>query len=624
LFEPLEQRLLLTRNFVEVEPVNDTFPGQTVEHFSTSEVGVVDSATLRFGSLVAAITDGDQDFFNATQAVDGDLNVSVINLGGDPSSDGADDDLQVRVLNNVGGTTATLALSDIGDTQSFEITAGSAGDAVRFVVEGASATNDAEDQVRLTNVDREDNSGNNNSRSNATDLGAVSTIASADLLGYTITFPDRDYFKITADMDGPITVNVVMPTGSGAAIGSSGPTNLGLRIRNASGGLIATSGGTQTDVDSASFEATDGEMYFIEVYSGSRGQVNRYDLQIIKEGGDLSGYKFEDLNGDGLWGPDEDPLVGWTINLDLGDDGSVDLSTTTDANGFYQFTGVPLGTHQVTENLQNSFTQSLPGPDENFEYIVTVSTHNLVWDHLDFGNVPGSSIHGRKFEDLNADGDRDPGEPYLNGWTVILFDGAGNPVDSSVTMDMELDGQPGINGVTITLTGIDGMGGIVTLTQTTMGMDLDQSGAIDPDEQGLYWFTGLKPGTYTVTETVPAGWVASTPTSINLGALISGTRSELNDFGNYLPASVHGLKFEDLNGNGVLDAGESGVADVTITVTGIDGMGGQVSQTTATMQDDPNTPNVDETGMYWIDCLKPGTYTVSETVPGGWRARPNR
>ncbi|HJN11910.1 MAG TPA: hypothetical protein QF564_24710, partial [Pirellulaceae bacterium] len=46
LFEPLEQRLLLTRNFVEVEPVNDTFPGQTVEHFSTSEVGVVDSATL--------------------------------------------------------------------------------------------------------------------------------------------------------------------------------------------------------------------------------------------------------------------------------------------------------------------------------------------------------------------------------------------------------------------------------------------------------------------------------------------------------------------------------------------------------------------------------------------------
>ncbi|MDP6558414.1 MAG: SdrD B-like domain-containing protein, partial [Pirellulaceae bacterium] len=552
LFEPLEQRLLLTRNFVEVEPANDTFPGQAVEHFSPSEVGVVDSATLSFGSLVAAITDGDQDFFNATQAVDGDLNVSVINLGGDPSSDGADDDLQVRVLNNVGGTTATLALSDIGDTQSFGITGGSAGDAVRFVVEGASATNDAEYQVRLTNVDREDNSGNNNSRSNATDLGAVSTIASADLLGYTVTNPDRDYFKITADMDGPITVNVVMPTGSGAAIGSSGPTNLGLRIRNAAGGLIATSGGTQTDVDSASFEATDGEMYFIEVYSGSRGQVSRYDLQIIKEGGDLSGFKFEDLSGDGLWGPDEDPLVGWTINLDLGDDGSVDLSTTTDANGFYQFTGVPLGTHQVTEDLQNSFTQSLPGPDENFEYVVTVSPHNLVWDHLDFGNVPGSSIHGQKFDDLNANGNKDAGEP-------------------------------GIDGVTITLTGTDGMGGVVTLVQTTMSMDLDQSGAIDPHEQGLYWFTGLKPGTYTVTETVPAGSVPSTPTSIGPLTVISGDLLLDQDFGNFIPVEIHGQKFDDLNANGNKDAGEPGIDGVTITLTGIDGMGGIVTLTQTTM-----------------------------------------
>ena len=47
-------------------------------------------------------------------------------------------------------------------------------------------------------------------------------------------------------------------------------------------------------------------------------------------------------------------------------------------------------------------------------------------------------------------------------------------------------GEPGINGVTATLTGTDGLGNAVSLTTTTAG-------------NGGYLFTGLVPGTYKVT-----------------------------------------------------------------------------------------------------------------------------
>jgi hypothetical protein len=51
-------------------------------------------------------------------------------------------------------------------------------------------------------------------------------------------------------------------------------------------------------------------------------------------------------------------------------------------------------------------------------------------------------------------------------------------------------GEPGIAGVLITLTGTDDLGHAVTLTATT-------------DANGFYSFSGLRPGTYTLTETPP-------------------------------------------------------------------------------------------------------------------------
>ena len=48
-------------------------------------------------------------------------------------------------------------------------------------------------------------------------------------------------------------------------------------------------------------------------------------------------------------------------------------------------------------------------------------TREIVLPDLAFGNAFDGSIHGYKFEDLNADGVWDSGEPGLNGWDDAAF-----------------------------------------------------------------------------------------------------------------------------------------------------------------------------------------------------------
>ncbi len=80
--------------------------------------------------------------------------------------------------------------------------------------------------------------------------------------------------------------------------------------------------------------------------------------------GQITGQKFHDLDSDGMKDPGEPPLAGWTIFLDTNENGSLDngeVSTTTDANGDYSFTGLePLVTYTVAEQPQVGWTQTTP------------------------------------------------------------------------------------------------------------------------------------------------------------------------------------------------------------------------------------------------------------------------
>lgn len=82
---------------------------------------------------------------------------------------------------------------------------------------------------------------------------------------------------------------------------------------------------------------------------------------------------------------------------------------------------------------------------------------------------------------------------------------------------------------------------------------------------------------------------------------------------------IHGLKWDDKNGDGRLDAGETGIAGVEIYVDLNDnGVRDPGEPFTTTMVDDPTTPNTDETGMYWLTGLQPGQIVVREVSPTGF------
>ncbi|HAA48796.1 MAG TPA: hypothetical protein DCE43_03705, partial [Planctomycetaceae bacterium] len=139
--------------------------------------------------------------------------------------------------------------------------------------------------------------------------------------------------------------------------------------------------------------------------------------------GEISGTKFHDVNENGVHDGGEAALSGWTIYLDQNSNDTLDpgeATTTTDADGNYQFTNLPpLVDYTVREVLQSGWLQTAPA---STSHVVSLDAGGNVVDK-DFGNalIPGE-IHGSVFRDDDSDGIWDAGEPALEGWNVFLDD----------------------------------------------------------------------------------------------------------------------------------------------------------------------------------------------------------
>jgi predicted outer membrane repeat protein len=155
--------------------------------------------------------------------------------------------------------------------------------------------------------------------------------------------------------------------------------------------------------------------------------------------GSINGQKWNDLNGDGVKEAGEPGLSGWTIYLDSNFNGNLEpgeRSTTTDVDGYYSFTNLIPGVYAVTEVSQAGWEQIFPGLFAN--RTVMVDPGQDVFG-IDFGNraLPGT-IRGQKWNDVNANGVKDVGEPGLAGWTIYL-DKNGNGIFDSITGVVEPD-----------------------------------------------------------------------------------------------------------------------------------------------------------------------------------------
>jgi protocatechuate 3,4-dioxygenase beta subunit len=404
--------------------------------------------------------------------------------------------------------------------------------------------------------------------------------------------------------------------------------------------------------------------------------------------GSICGTKFDDVNGNGRQDAGEPGIKGWQITIG-------DLTVTTDENGNYCFTDLKAGDYTIKEVMQTGWEQTAPPPGHHT--VTLAAGQNLVG--RSFGNrrvvsdtpVKTGGICGIKFNDLNGNGARDPGEPGLPGWQIHIS----GPTDTSVITNSQgnycvmglLPGiytiaeveQPGWVQTTppsghhsLAVAADHGYGdknfgnrrvtsdtpvkpdgpisvgpisvnpNAIMLAQLgsicgTKFNDANRNGVRDPGEPGLsgwqvtisgpadstvvtdaqgnYCFTGLNPGTYTISEVMQSGWMQTAPSSpANYTVVLAdGQNVDNRNFGNWrspaFPSAISGTKFNDANGNGVRDPGEPGLSGWQIHISGSQtSMSGSVSFSVIT----------DAQGNYLFNGLWPGTYTIAEVGQLGW------
>ncbi|MDH3248284.1 MAG: Ig-like domain-containing protein, partial [Acidimicrobiia bacterium] len=294
---------------------------------------------------------------------------------------------------------------------------------------------------------------------------------------------------------------------------------------------------------------------------------------------------FFDVDGDGLQGAGEPGVGGVMVTAtSAGPDGSFgtaddrSVSTSTDSSGLYSLQ-VPPGLVGV-EVAEPAGTVVTTGNDGS---VLAVVSGDIV-DTVDFGVDADATLSGSVVLDANSDGTLDPADAGLSG--VAL---------------------------TATWAGPDGVFGTAD----------DFEFATTTASDGTYLFVGLPPGDYSVTID-RAGLPAGTVDSFDRDGTADGTTSvtlaanELvpdADFGVIGTGDLSVVMFHDIDGDGVLDAGEPALVAVSVTGSwaGPDGVVG-------TSDDVEYSTVTDGSGLASLSNLPAGSFVVAvdeTTLPAG-------
>ncbi|HEX6100031.1 MAG TPA: SdrD B-like domain-containing protein [Thermoanaerobaculia bacterium] len=272
---------------------------------------------------------------------------------------------------------------------------------------------------------------------------------------------------------------------------------------------------------------------------------------------------YYDLDSDGLQDANEDGIPNVTVWLyeDVDRDGTIDAgvdeivaTTVTSATGTYLFSSLPAGSYVVKVDTS----------DPDFPTDVTPTGDP---------DIAAASIGDFIWLDANGNGVQNAGEDGIARVVVNLY--------------ADTDGSG-------TLTGGDAL---VASTVT--------------NSNGNYLFTGLSAGNYFVDvdeTTLPSASLALTTvnpasTLITLSGSTSATQVLTADAGYSLASnfSIGNRLWHDVDGDGVQDAGEPGIPNVTITVTNGTGTGCAGGCTVTT----------DASGFWIVTGLTNGTFSVA-------------
>jgi hypothetical protein len=320
----------------------------------------------------------------------------------------------------------------------------------------------------------------------------------------------------------------------------------------------------------------------------------------LKGTGSIGDWVWNDVNGNGIQETGETGMAGVTITASSAATGT--LTTITDANGYYSFTGLINGTYTLTFTTPAGYFASPAGqgsdvtlnsdPSGGSVSVALAAAQNRT--DIDAGFYLPFKLGNTVWYDFNGNGVRDPQEQVVAGATVRLY--------ADANADNNADGASG---------------GTVLATTTT-------------DANGIYQFTNLASGKYIVGVVLPSGYGLGTSAGTssnpnngidddNNGIKVVNSESRTNyismnadnstlDIGLSGTGSIGDFVWVDVNGNGIQDVGENGLAGVSVTLTDV---GNNSISTTS------NT-----SGIYSFPNIAPGTYTLSFTTPAGYYTSP--
>ncbi|HCT0718184.1 TPA: fibrinogen-binding adhesin SdrG C-terminal domain-containing protein [Staphylococcus pseudintermedius] len=304
----------------------------------------------------------------------------------------------------------------------------------------------------------------------------------------------------------------------------------------------------------------------------------------------IGDFVWRDEDHNGVQNDGEHGLESVLVTLKTAD-GVILNTTTSDANGHYQFTNVQKGKYIV------EFTTP-----EGYEATSKHTTANTEKDSD--GLIANIDVTQ---DDMSIDAGFFPLEnwnPQPKDETYTIGDFVWRDEDHN---GVQNDGEHGLEGVLVTLKTADG----VILNTTTS------------DANGHYQFTNVQKGKYIVEFTTPEGYEATskhtTANSDGLIANIDVTQDDMSIDAGFFPLenwnpqpkdetyTIGDFVWRDEDHNGVQNDGEHGLEGVLVTLKTADGVV-------------LNTTTSDANGHYQFTNVQKGKYIVEFTTPEGYEA----
>jgi hypothetical protein len=370
----------------------------------------------------------------------------------------------------------------------------------------------------------------------------------------------------------------------------------------------------------------------------------------------ISGYVYLDNNNNGILDNGDQPVANNPVALQ-DTSGNTIATTSTDANGYYQFTTNPnisttpqTLTHTLnfdSQNTDNVRSGSVPQFDPSLGQLTSVEIINSGSITSDISaentsHTSASTIQATVSGTLSLTGTGFQLDTNLQDnagtFSATVFDGN---LDFSGGSGQDFGPKTASGSKSITLTGGDIQSfigtGSVQVTESTSATSTAAGGGnilvgVHSNGQAnvevVYTYipsNSLKPGNYVVRQlSEPPGTldgrdssngalVPHDPGNDFIPVTLAHNVSANNNFGELLPASLSGVVYWDRNRDGVGDQGDASIAGSRVTLSGTDFLGNAVSIQTAS----------DVNGHYEFDNLLPGSYNLSHDEPAGYSDGPD-